>query len=80
MKSVYLALIIAIVDSVFKVDTCCGSATNEGAIITVLRRKHMDLYHPADSPHMTCEEQETFMIEERRCVKNENIFKGKSTN
>lgn len=76
MKSVYLALIIFIVESTFKVDVCCGSAMNEGAIIKVQRRTSMDLYYPADRPHITCEEQETFMIEERRCVKNENVFRG----
>ena len=63
MKSVYLALIMTIVESTFKVDVChCGSATNEGAIITVSRRMHLDLYHPANSPHVTCEEQETIAI------------------
>ena len=76
MKSVYLALIIFIVESTFKVDVCCGSAMNEGTIIKVHRRMRLDLYYPADHPHMRCEEQETFMIEERRCVKNENVFRG----
>ena len=76
MKSVYLALIIAIVESTLKVDVCCGSAMNEGVIITVQRRTRLDIYHLADRPHMRCEEQETFMVEERRCVKNENVFRG----
>ena len=80
MKSVYLALrlaMIAIVTSIVKINVCYGTGTNETVIISVTRRIHSDLYHPADSPqHIRCEEQETFMIEERRCVKNENAFKG----
>jgi hypothetical protein len=76
MKSVYLIAIVVIIS---KVDVHCGSSTHEGEIIlSVSRRTYSDLYHPVDSPHMRCEELETFMIEERRCVKNENVFKGES--
>ncbi len=76
MKSVHL---IAIVTIISKVHVCCGSGTHEGeTILSVSRRTYSDLYHPVDGPHITCEQQETFMIEERRCVKNENVFKGES--
>ena len=78
MKSVYLALLIAIVICIFKIIVCSGNGTNKSVIIAVTRRTYLDLYHPTDSPHVLREEQETFMVEKRRCMKNENVFKGES--
>ena len=76
MKSVHLALISATVACVFIVDTCYGDGKNENTIITaVTRRTDSDLYYTISS-HFICEDQETFMVEERKCMKNEDLFKG----
>ena len=78
MKSVHLALITATVAFVFIVDMSDGAGKNGSTTITaVKRRTGSDLYYLAHiSSHFTCEDQETFLVEERLCMKNEDLLKG----
>ena len=56
---------------------CNGDGKNESIVITAVNRKtYIDFYYNI-STYFTCEEdQETFMVEERTCMKNEDLFKG----
>ena len=78
MKSVHLALITATVACVFIVNMSDGDDKNESIIITAVnRRTGSDLYYRVHiSTHFACEDQETFMVEERTCMKNEDLLKG----
>ena len=79
MKSVHLALITATVACVFIVNMCDSNGKSESIVITAVNRKtYIDFYYNNNiSTHFTCEEdQETFMVEERTCVKNEDLFQG----
>lgn len=81
MKSVHLSLISAIVACVFLVDMYhgTGDGKNESSsmiITAVNRRTHSDIYYyDSISGHFTCE-QESFMVEERTCIKNEKLLNG----
>ena len=67
----------ATVACVFIVDMCDSDGINESIIITaVIRRKDSDLYYYTISSYCRCEDQETFMVEERACTKNEDLLKG----
>ena len=82
MKSVHLSLISAIVACVFLIDmyhgTDDGKNESSSMIITAVnRRTHSDMYsYDSISGHFTCEKQESFMVEERTCMKNENLLEG----
>ena len=79
MKSVHLSLISAIVACVFLVDMYhgTGDGKNESMIITAVNRsRDSDIYYNI-STHTNCEKQKTFMVEERACIKNEDLLKGK---
>ena len=86
MKSVHLSLISAIVACVFLVDMYhgTGDGKNESSsmiITAVSRRRHLDIYfvyynYDSISRRFRCEEQESFMVEERTCMKNENLLEG----
>ena len=77
MKSVHLALVTATVACAFIVNKCYGDGINESIVVTaVTRRMDSDLYCLAHfSRHFACKE-ETFMVEERTCMKNEDLLKG----
>ena len=80
MKSAHL--ISAIVACVFLVDmypgTGDGRSESSSMIITAVnRRTNSDIYYyNYDSRGFRCEEQESFMVEERTCTNNENLLKG----
>ena len=78
MKSVHLYLISAIVACVFLVDMChgTGDGKNESIITAVNRKTDSDMYYNI-STHTNCKKQKTFMVEERTCIKNEDLLKGK---
>ena len=78
MKSVHLALITATVACVFIVNMSDSDGKNESTVITAVNRKtYIDFYYNNISTYFRCEEgQETFMVEERTCVKNVDLFKG----
>ena len=79
MKPVHLSLISAIVACVFLVDMYhgTGDGKNESMTITAVnRRQYSDMYFNI-STHTNCENQTTFMVEERTCIKNEDLLKGK---
>ena len=77
MKLVHLALITATVTCAFIVDKCYGDGKNESIVVTAVKRRNdSDLYYLAHfSRHFACKE-ETFMVEERTCMKNEDLLKG----
>ena len=77
MESVDLALIIL---CVFMIGICYGDGKNESIIVTaVMRRVDSDIYYCYNfSNHFRCEEQlPTFMVEEKKCRKNEDFFNGR---
>ena len=80
MKSAHL--ISAIVACLFLIDMYhgTGDGKNESSsmiITAVSRRTDSDIYYyNYDGRGFTCEEQESFMVEERTCKKNENLLKG----
>ena len=78
MKSVDLALITATIACVFMVGIGYGDGKTEN--ITAVKRRivdNSDVYYYNVSKHATCKDNHTFMVEERECMKNEDLFKGK---
>ncbi len=71
----------ATIACVFMVKICYGDGENESIVITaVQRRNNSDYYYSVSNDydnHILCEDHETFMVEEKTCVKNEELFKGK---
>ena len=80
MKSIHLALITATVACPFIVNMCDSDGKNESIVITTVNRRiYTDVYFNNSnniSTHFTCEDQETFMVEERTCMRNEDLFEG----
>ena len=77
MKSVDLALIIA---CVFMVSIGYGDGKNENIVITeVNRRIDHDSYYIYNGSHHNCLDDFTFMVEEKKCLKNDHkdLFNGK---
>ena len=84
MKSAHL--ISAIVACVFLVDMYHGTGdgrteSSSMIIAAVSRRIDSDIilyYYNYDSisRHFRCEQQESFIVEERTCMNNENLLKG----
>ena len=78
MKSVHLATIFVTVVYLLIINVCHGSGNNKSLIEAVLRRTDSDLYYvyPANVYSNRCDRQQTYMIEERRCMMNGDLFKG----
>ena len=78
MKSVDLALITATIACVFMVGICYGNGQNENIVITAVTRRidHDSYYIHNISHHNNCEDDFTFMVEEKNCSKNEILFNG----
>ena len=78
MKSVDLALMTATIACAFMVGICYDDGKNENIVITaVTRRINHDLYFIHNVGHDRCEDDYTFMVEEKNCSKNEDLFNGK---
>ena len=78
MKPVHLATVFATVVYLLRSNVCHGSGNNKSLIEAVSRRTDSDLYYvyPANGYSNRCDRQQTYMIEERRCMMNEDLFKG----
>ena len=81
MKSVYLTLTATVtVVCVLMISVCYGSGKRNRSIIeAVTRRVDSDLYYvyPANGFSSHCYPQQTYMIEDGRCIKNEDLLTGK---
>ena len=80
MESDYQILITVTVACAFIVDMCSGDGNSDqsSAVVTAVnRRTNIDLYYLTNvSGHCTCDDQESLMVEERICMKNEELLKG----
>ena len=77
MKSVDLGLIIL---CVFMIGICYGDGKNENTVVTAVIRRSVspDIYYYNFSKFFTCEDQlSTFMAEEKKCRKNEDLLNGR---
>lgn len=77
MKLAYLTLTATVV-YVLTVNMCYGGGKNNRSVIEAVRRRiDSDFYYvyPANG-HSLCYPQETYMIEDGRCIKNEDLFTG----
>ena len=81
MRAAYQALTVTVY-CVFSFNLCCCDRKGDGRNVTVAvtRRIDSDLYYLiGEHYHVTCSvEEKTYMVEEKQCVKNENLFKGKA--
>ena len=80
MKLVHLATVFVTVVYLLRINVCHGSGNNKSLIEAVLRRTDSDLYYVYPTKFngygYRCDQQQTYMIEERRCMMNEDLFKG----
>ena len=78
MKLVHLATAFATAVYLLRINVSHSSGNNNSLIEAVLRRTDSDLYYvyPANGYGNRCDRQQTYVIEERRCMMNEDLFKG----
>ena len=74
LAALRLVLITIIIHSM----NCYGQGSgNELNVATWVHRRSTDFYQlRKDESHTVCDKDSTFMVKERQCIKNEDIFNG----
>ena len=78
-----LLIVTTVVNCAFVFSVVHGNRLNSTVTVTVAvyRRQSHDIYelsyHDDNKIHNSCEEKQTYMVEERACLKNEDIFGSK---
>ena len=74
MKLAALVLVLIVIYSM----NCYGEGDINNVPTWVTRRMSADIYYQrGNKSHSVCNDSTTFMVEERKCMKNEEIFNGK---
>ena len=76
-----LLIVTTVVNCAFVFSVVHGNRLNRTVTVAVYRRQSGDIYelnyHDDNKIHNSCEGQQTYMVEERACLKNEDIFGSK---